>query len=140
MVRCTDRVEENLGRRVGKGRPCCLGDILECCASHLATRCMALKKSFQITSILDIGGLVWCELEDHLFSEASISQSVYFSIHPFLHIILVLNLYRCMKLNLTAPTTFVFPPFFFFFLNGTDPLTRSWAWLGSALSLLSLFT
>ena len=56
---------KDLYRTYGKGRLCCLGDVLECHTSHLAAR-LVWRKVFGRATIL--GGwwfVVWCELEDH---------------------------------------------------------------------------
>ena len=58
--------EEETDRRAGKGRRCCLGDVLECRTSYLAAR-MIWRKAFGRTSILGGGGLVWYEMDDYQF-------------------------------------------------------------------------
>ena len=85
-------VEEDSDRREGKGRRCCLGDVLECRTSHLAAR-MILRKGFGRKSLLG-GTVVWCGVTWKIihFSEAFIPPGVHFSFHPFLQIILALNL------------------------------------------------
>ena len=57
-----------------------------------------LKKFFGRTSIGILGrwwfGVVWCDVNQMIihFSEASILTSIHSPVHPFLQIILVLNL------------------------------------------------
>ena len=53
-------IEEETDKREGKGRCCCLGDVLECRISHLAAR-MIWWKVFERTSILGGWwfGVVW---------------------------------------------------------------------------------
>ena len=91
-------IEEETGRREDKGRHCCLWDVLECRSSQLAARMN------HWTSILGVGALMWCEPDDHPFSEASmLPKRVCSSIHPFLLIILVSNLLCGMELNQFRP-------------------------------------
>ena len=49
-----------------KGRLCCLGDVLECRTSNLAAR-MIWRKVCVRAYILEGGGLVWREPDDHPF-------------------------------------------------------------------------
>ena len=47
----TTRIEKETDRREGKGRRCCLRDVLECRTNHLEAR-MIRRKVFGRTSIL----------------------------------------------------------------------------------------
>ena len=58
--------EEEEDRREGKGRRWCLGDILECRSSHLAST-MIWRKVFEEHPFWEGDGLVWCEPDDHTF-------------------------------------------------------------------------
>ena len=58
-----------------------------------------LRKVFKRISTLGRRSLVCCEPDDHSFLEAFILSSVCSSIHPFLQIILVLNLQCGKELN-----------------------------------------
>ena len=82
---------EEEDRQEGKGRLLCLGDVIECRTIHLAARIIG-RKVFERTFIFD--GLVWYGVNWMVihFYKTSIQPSVRPSIHPFLQIILVLNL------------------------------------------------
>ena len=84
--------EEEEDRREGKGRRWCLGDILECRSSHLAST-MIWRKVFEEHPLWEGDGLVWCEPDDHpFFWSIHILPSISYSIHPFLQIVQVLKL------------------------------------------------
>ena len=59
-------IEEESYRREGKGRRCCLGDVLKSRTSHLAAR-MIEEKFLEEHPFWEGCGLVWCEPEDHPF-------------------------------------------------------------------------
>ena len=84
--------EEEEGREGKVLRYCLLGDGIECRTSHLAAR-MIWRKVFGKTTILGMWwfGVVWTSRSSFL-SEASISPSARSPLHPFIKIILVLNL------------------------------------------------
>ena len=85
-------IEEETDRREGKGRRYCLGDVLECRTSHLVGKDDWQKSFWKNTHFGRV--VVWCGVNQMIIhlSEASILPSVRSSIHPFLQIILVLNL------------------------------------------------
>ena len=61
-------IEEETDRREGKGRRCCLGDVLECRTCPLSAWMMWRERKFARTSSLGgQGGLVWCKPDDHSF-------------------------------------------------------------------------
>ena len=88
--KCVGVTEEETDRRKGKGRRCCLWDVLEWCNSHLrAARTIWSKVFEQKTHPFWEGcGLVWCEPDDHPFFWSNYSAKrlfVYLSLssnHP----------------------------------------------------------
>ena len=56
-----------------------------------------------INNINGNGGCVWWETNDHLFRQVSIPPSIRYFIHPFLQIILALNILCGMELNQFRP-------------------------------------
>ena len=99
--KCVGVTEEETDRRKGKGRRCCLWDVLEWCNNHLRAARTIWSKVFKKKTIHFGRVVVWCGVNQIIihFSEASILPRVCSSIRPFLQIILQLNLKCGMKLN-----------------------------------------
>ena len=62
-------IEEDTDGREGKGRPCCLGNVLECRTCRL---CSSKESWFEEKFLKEhpfcqVVGLVWCEPDDHPF-------------------------------------------------------------------------
>ena len=101
----TGTTEEESGRRKGRGRRCCLGDVLECRTRDLAARMIWKKHPFW-----EGGGLMWCDCKiTHFFrSIHSAKRPFFYASTVFLQIVQVPNMKCGIEWIQFCPTTFAF--------------------------------